>query len=498
MRYTLIPSIFSIILIFLCLPQSVHAESIFDRYLSGGHFRMELTDDAITDTSKFETEIELRFRYDELNAFVRAGNDRPFAYQTDGFEVRKRGFNYELNDDWEVTGGDYSLVFARGLALNATENVDVDHDSQLDGLVVEGDLGFADLTAFWGRHRSDGPEYYVSGVNTTPGDPSDELMGARLDFDLDDFDLGFNYINADITRFGEPTSTVVTEIDAQWRVDNVTLFYDHAWFNNDRPGEEEESLDGTGQLAEILYAEGGYSISGSWVRYDHAHFDYGTAPSLRRAEIDDSEANADDETGWRADFRISPPEWSGSSLRLLYTDLNGIRNKDQEFKNYFIEWSSSPMDEYSWSLSYDRIDGFLQFYGAVNGTDSSVRGTLDGPFPFGGSFHLAGRYRHLSNDFDSDDEVEMGLDWHANPDFTVGILREISTRNVEPPPPGLTGISSESPGQWDSAFLRWNPDMWNQFDLTVGSQRGGFHCSGGTCAQLPPFKGISFVWYRSL
>lgn len=497
MRHTLILSCF-LVLAFFCLPQTAYADSIFDRYFRNSHIIFELTDDSITDTAKFETELELRYRFGEFSAFIRAGNDRPFAYQTDGFNLRKRGFNYELNDDWEVKGGDYSLVFARGLALNAVENTEVDQDSQLDGVMVEGDLGFADLTAFWGQHRSENSEYYVSGVNTNPGDPSDELMGARMDFDFDDFDIGVSYIDADMTRLGDPMSTTVTEIDATWRIDNVTLFYDRAWFCRDETGGEDVSSDGEAQLAEILYAERGFSLSGSWVRYDRAHFDYATAPSLRRPEIDDSDANAEDETGYRLDLRMSPAEWNGNSLRLLYADLNGIRNKDQEFRNYFIEWSSPSIDEYTWSLSYDRIDGFLQFYGAVDGTDSSIRGTLDGPSPIGGSFHLHGRYRHLSSDFDSDDEVEMGLDWHVNSQFTVGILREISTRNVEPPPPGLTGISSESPGQWNSAFLRWNPDPYNQFDLTVGSRRGGFQCSGGTCAQLPPFRGISFKWYRSL
>ena len=144
------------------------------------------------------------------------------------------------------------------------------------------------------------------------------------------------------------------------------------------------------------------------------------------------------------------------------------------------------------------ISGFLQLYGAVQGTDVSWRANLEGPFPLGGNFHLFGRYHRLSSEFNSDDEVELGLDWYVSPDFTLGFFSETSTRDTEPPPPGLIGIPTESPGRWNSMFVRWALDPWSQVDLLIGSQRGGFQCSGGTCAQLPPFRGVRFTYYRNL
>jgi hypothetical protein len=500
MRYPLNPLLVQILLVPFVLgpPSPARADSIFDRYFSGSHISFELSDDTITDTSKFEAELELRYRFEGISAFLRATNDRPFAYQRDQFNVEKWGFNYQLNDDWEATCGDFSLVFGRGTALNAIETRDVDRDAQLEGVMVAGDLGTAALTAFWGQHKSDGMEYYVSGVNTTDGDPADELKGGRLALDFGDIDLGASWIDADMVRFREPLSTAVTELDASWRIDPFRLYYETVWFNRDEPEGSEESADGRAHVAEVIYAEPGLSLAGSWVRYEDAHFDYATAPSLRRPEVEDSAARENDETGWRLDCRLSPESWDGNSLRLLYTDLEGIELEEQEFRNFFAEWASPVTEEWSGTLSYDRIKGLLLYYGGINGTDESFRATVDGPFPFGGTFHLSGRYRLLASEFESDDELQIGFDWHVSPDFTLGCVRETSTRPTEPPPPGFPGIPTESPGRWNSAFIRWLPDPWTQVDLMIGSQRGGFQCSGGTCAQLPPFKGVRFTYYRAL
>ncbi len=479
-------------------PSKSAAESAIDRYMTGGHFNLELSDDSITDTSKFEAELELRLRYEGLSAFVRGSNDRPFAFQREPFELDKWGFNYELNDDWQVTGGDYSLIFGRGTALDAVENRQVDRDAQLNGGMVKGDLGDMGVTAFWGTHRSDGVDYYLTGVNTTEGDPSDELWGGRADFDFKDLNLGLGWIDSDITRFGTQESTIVTELDGSWRIEDFSVYYETAFFNRNELEGSTESVDGRAQLAQLIYAEPGFSMEGSWVRYDKARFDYGTAPSLKRYDIDNPDAHPDDETGYRLDCRVSPESWDGNSLRALYADLNGIRNQNQDFGNYFIEWVSPQTEEWTGSLSYDHISGMLLYFGAVSGTDESVRGTIDGPFPMGGSFHFSARFRTLESKFSSDDEVELGFDWHVSPEFTVGLIRETSTRPTEPPPPGIMGIPTESPGEWNSAFLRWAPDPMSQFELVLGSQRGGFQCAGGTCAQVPPFKGVRFTYYRNL
>jgi len=490
-------TLIAVMLILVVLPTMASAESVIDRFLTGGHISFQFTDDSITDTTKFEAELELRLRHEDFTAFIRGTNDRPLTFQTNDFEVEKRGFNFELNDDWEISGGDYSLIFARGTVLNAVENRDVDRDAQLDGVLVEGDLGFADLTAFWGTHKSDNFEYYLSGVNTNEGGPSDELMGGRLEFDFNDLDLGISYVDAEQTIWDETQSTVMTEIDASWSIDNVDLYYETVWFNRDEPEGFEESLDGRAQVAEILYGESGFSISGTWVRYEDAKFDYGTAPSLRRPDIEEADARADDETGYRFDMRLNPDSWNDHSLRVLYADLNGIENENFPFKNYFIEWEFPINDDFDGSLSYDRIKGFQLNYGGIEGTDTSYRATIDGPFPFGGTFHFFGRYRLLKNSAGDDDEVELGLDWNISPDFTLGFFRETSTRPMEPPVPGLIDIPDESPGQWNLMFVRWAPDPWTQVELKLGSQRGGFTCAGGTCAQVPPFKGVLFTYYRN-
>jgi hypothetical protein len=217
---------------------------------------------------------------------------------------------------------------------------------------------------------------------------------------------------------------------------------------------------------------------------------------LKRTDIDDSQAHPDDETGYRIESRFSPPEWDGNSFRAIYADAHGMVDKNRTFRDLFLEYTTSQTGDWSGMLSYDHIRGRLLYYGSVKATDQSIRATVDGPFFLDGTFHFQLRYRNLNSEFENDDEWEMGLDWAVSPELTVGIFRETSTRPVEPPPPGLIGIPTDSPGEWNSAFARYSPDPWNEFELFIGSQRGGFQCSGGVCAQLPPFKGLRFTYYR--
>lgn len=479
----------------LTVPVKANAESVIDRYFSGSHLRVDLLTDQITGVKKFTTELNLRYRQNNFSGFVRGSNYRPYAFQEDGFVVQKWGFNYDLND-WDISIGDFSVVFARGAALSATEERETDRDAQLEGIKVKGNMDWADVTMFWGRHKSDGLGYYISGNNTSNRTGSDDLFGFRFEFDFDPVEIGASYIEADVADFFEQEEVLVTEADVGWEIGNVDFYYETVFYNRVQEAGMASKSDGRAQLAEILYSEPGVSLTGSWVHYDDAHFSYGTAPTLRRHDIDDSEAKADDETGYRLDFRLSPDHWSGHSLRILYADLQGIENKDMDFQNIFIEWTSPTRNDWSATLSYDNIQGFQQYYGALDGTEEAYRATIDGPFFLGGSFHVYSRYRTLSNDFGDDEELEIGFDWHVNPVITVGLFRETSTRPDEPPPPGLFGIPTESPGQWNSAFVTYTPDPRNQFELRIGSQRGGFQCSGGVCAQYPPFKGWHFTYFR--
>jgi hypothetical protein len=481
--------------IYLALPVKAHADSVIDRYFTGSYLRVDLLDDQITGTRKFDTELDLRYRQNDFSGFVRASNYRPFPFQEDGFRIQKRGINYSL-DDWDISLGDFSVVFARGASLSATEDRGADRDAQLDGIKVTGNMDWANVVFFWGQHRSNALDYYISGNNTNERTGSDQLNGFRSAFNFDPVKIGVSYVDARVADFFNRETDLITEADASVDLGNVDLYYETSWFNRVQTEENPGRPDGRAQLAEITYSQRGVSLQGSWVRNTNAHFSYGIAPSLRRYELDDSAAKSNDETGYRFDFRLSPEAWEGYSLRLLYANLEGIENKNMTFENYFIELTSPPQNEWSGILSYDVINGFQQYYGGVDGTERAIRAALDGPNPLGGNFHLYGRYRTLSNLTNNDDELQLGLDFHINSVLTVGMFRETSTREDEPPISGFAGIPTASPGEWKSFFVTYAPDPWNSFELKFGSERGGFKCSGGVCAQYPPFKGVMFTYYR--
>lgn len=489
--------IFIFLPFFILIALPAKADSVFDQYFSGSSIYFGLTQDTITDTNKFEGELDLRFREGDFRANARLSNRRPFPYLTDQFELQKFGFNYEFADNWRIYGGDYSLVLGRGAALNAVEERGVDRDAQLRGAMIQGEISDTNITAFWGQHKSDNLGEFVTGINTFPGAPADVFYGGRVDFDFNDLDVGFSMLKADMERNSNQLSTSVTEFDAQWRIDDFTLYYETSFFDNDEQGQEDKS-DGRAQLGEIIWAIPGVSIAGSYIHYKDAYFEYGTAPTLKRTEVDESNADPNDQEGYRIDSRFSPDNWNGHSVRVMYTNLSGIRDEGTGHRDIYLELASPSTGNYSYVASYERIGGRLIYYTGVPGVDENYRFSVDGPFCLGGSFHFSSRYRILENSFGDDEEVELGLDWAISPEFTIGLFRETSTRPSEPPPPGMMGIPTDSPGQWNMGFVSYNPDPWTELELVIGSRRGGYQCSGGVCANLPPFKGVLFTYYRYL
>ena len=502
MREATISILISLLSILTVIALSVPAKAgdEIDRHFAGSHLRIRLSDDSITSVDKFETELETRYRAKDFSGFVRASNLRPYAFEKSPFKVQKIGMAYSPKD-WKVTLGDYSLVYGRGLALDAVENRDVDLDAQLRGAMVNSKIGDAgNLTAFWGVHKSDTKNYFISGVNTDKGGPMDTVRGARMDggFKRSKVNLGLGWLDARETRLGDVESTAVTEFNGSWHPNDFSLYYESAWFNRPKSESSGKSDDGRGQLAELGWAKKGISLAGSWILYQNAMFDYATAPTLKRIDLDASSSHPDDETGYRFDSHWAPKSWKGNAGRVLYSNVWARKYKGQGDRDLFLEWTTPQTKKYSSIVSADFVRGFLVYYGALPGKDTLFRYTLDGPCPLGGTFHLQSRYRLLKSPAASDHELQLGLDWNVSDTFTVGFFRETSSRPFEPPPPGIIGISTKSPGIWFSGYIKWMPDARNELDILVGSQRGGFQCSGGVCAQVPPFNGVKVTYYRTI
>jgi hypothetical protein len=499
MRYVINASAITVFFLTFILLNSnpAKADSALEQYFGGSSIYFELSQDEITDTDKFEGEADLRFRSDDLKVFLRASNNMPFPHQTDNFEFQKRGFEYDINRDWTVYGGNFSMIVGRGAALHAVEDRGVGWDAQLDGGKFEGEIGFLSLTGFWGENKSDNTLYYTTGVNTPENVRADKLYGGVVGLDFNDVDFRIGLVKTDMMRNAAQVSVTITEADVNWKAGDFNIYFEGDWYKTETQGAE-EPVEGRAQLAEINWANPGISISGQYIDYENSLFEYGTHPTLKRTEVDESTANPVDQEGFRIDTNITPGSWDGATLRVILVNLKADLTEGAGHRDFFVEYASSPLQDYSFIASVERIGGQLLYYGGVPGNEENYKLSVDGPFFLGGSFHAQTRIRQLSNDIESDDELELGFDWTVSPEFTIGLFRETSTNPIEPPPPGLFGIPIDSPGQWNHMFVNYTPDPWSEWNLLIGSRRGGYQCSGGVCANLPPFKGIQLTYSRLL
>jgi hypothetical protein len=89
-------------------------------------------------------------------AYNPAGKDIPEAV------VKHRYLAFE-HEDINLRAGHFFATFGRGLTLRSYENADLEHDTVLDGIIVEYDAGAVGLTALAGTTKEDksGTRYYT-------------------------------------------------------------------------------------------------------------------------------------------------------------------------------------------------------------------------------------------------------------------------------------------------------------------------------------------------
>ena len=146
----------------LALPLLLTATAAADVYAAGvvrGKY-MYNTDDEV-DASVSDARVELDIGIGELTlgavyrAYLLSDEDyNPASVTADATEVKHRYAALE-HDDLFLRAGHFFSTFGRGLVLRSYEDVDLEYDTVLDGLLAEYSLGDVSLTALAGTTTED-------------------------------------------------------------------------------------------------------------------------------------------------------------------------------------------------------------------------------------------------------------------------------------------------------------------------------------------------------
>lgn len=467
-----------------CSTQPVMAKG--SSYVSRWNVTTEYTDDSLSDTTKFESKIEWTLKGEYFTLFARYGNDWPFPYQEKDPKLMKRFVAFDLGDV-DIKLGDFSIVLGRGILLSATEDMSLGRNSMLDGIKFDVNHGPWDGVLFYGIHKSDTVNDYPTGVNTF-GDP-DRLRGGSVGYDFGDIDVDLFYFDSYIADNFEEYNDAFMGFDIALNVLDWRFLYEHD-FRDTYQGFD----DGRAHYAEISGGWPGLAVTLQYKDYWNMEHSYNAPPRLRRGDLEEAAISPNDERGYMATL-IYNPEWLGESYFTSIFAASEDTERLKPFHEFYLEYQHDLLKDTTFTLGFDYVKGNLQTYNYLPAKYRDFIFEVDHAMG-GDALHLHLRYTNIDGELGDEEEKELGIDYSFADGLTLSLFYETSTKEFEPAPLGLDQISGESPGEWLALKAFYDIDRDTSMELLWGSQRGGYECSGGTCAQLPPFKGLQIILRR--
>ncbi len=460
-----------------------------DQLRSRINVTLEYLNDSLSDTTKFEEEIEWTLKGDKFSLFTRYGNDWPFPNQVKEERLLKRSLSLDLGDI-DVTAGNFSYVLGRGIVLKANEERQLGWDSMLDGILWQFNRDDWDAGVFYGLHKTGTPNDFPIGVDTV-GDP-DRLWGGRVGHDFGDLNVGAYYLNSFIQDDFEQYKDAFMGFEVAMNIEDWRLLYEQD-FRDTYQGFD----DGRAHYAELSGGWADLAVTLQYKDYWKMVFPYSSPPRLRRGDSEEGSINANDEKGYMATL-VYNPEFIGESYITAIFAASEDTERLEPFHEFYIEYQHDPLKDTTFTIAHDYIKGALQSANYLTAQYHDYIFELDHVVSDEDSMHVHLRFTTIDTETDDEEEKEIGVDYNLGEDLTLTLFYETSTKPYEPPPIGSNQFPTESPGEWFAFKAFYDVDDDTSLEFTWGSKRGGYECSGGTCVQIPPFKGIQLIVRRQI
>jgi hypothetical protein len=477
---------FSILLVCLSIGTTATAEDVAAR----GSVRGE----GLVNTDQGVTVVDGRVDFEiDISSFTFGGAYRAYDFGGDYNPARidpvydiKHRFVEVRRKALFAKGGHYFSTFGRGLTLRSFEDVELEHDTALDGFIAEYDGGGFMVTALTGKHREE-----------LPGVPyrDHRVRGGRLQASLSDM--------ITIAASGLDRNTL--------RYDNEEPSAgDPSRFDDEILGAELEMWAGPLVFAgEFARREGVYYRSGERTGAD-GHGTYLTASVTTGrltllGEYKDYERFAHELTS--PPICVKEHVWTLMNRVTHQVDFNGERG-------FLVEGTLSAPGDISLvgGASEARTQGggleHWEIFGQVDQIElrwgiRSLAGSWSREYPEAGFTEHISLGLDLEYQVGSGQVVEIGLEGQATERFVRKDLPRPTHEDVLVtltfyPWPGVTlaalgeATSSDIEARdfWISGEIRMEVAQDFEVALGGGTERGGKKCSGGICYTAPEFSGV--------
>jgi hypothetical protein len=394
-------------------------------------------------------------------------------------EIRHRYAEFR-GESFSARAGHFFATFGRGLSLRSYEQVDLEYDTALDGVLVRYEPGPARITALSGVISEPLSEWRtrahtVRGIEVT-GSPWDwaSLGGSAVERSWVDEDE--DIVLPDSLARGED---VVLDGSLDLRFGPVALAGEYARRDGQNPVTGRDAVEGRAAYLSGTFDLGWATLFGEFKDYDgFAHYLVNPPTGIRehpwtlmnRATY---EIDLNDERGFLAEGTVP----LGEDLSLV-GGASEARTHDGELSHWEIygEASHSFFETVSgavggaWSREYllgkftEHVTGAADFDVELPAGQAAEVGLEAGwtDDVTGASYH----------------DYLASITWYPGSDFTVFAVFEASTAEFERRDTWLIGEVKK----------RISDEL--EIALAAGSERGGKKCAGGVCYFEPEFVGV--------
>jgi hypothetical protein len=402
----------------------------------------------------------------------------PSGVDLPGSEIKHRFAELE-QETLSARVGHFFSTFGHGLTLRSYEDVDLEHDTALDGLLAEvraGDVTVIGLSGVTTEPLSDGRrrDHPVRAARVSvpvlgwATAAATAVQRSRLDR-LEDGDVP----DAD-ARFED--SVIGVGLDA-W-AGPLTLTAEYAGRSGENPADGSDVVQGSGVYAASTVELGRFTLFGEFKDYDDFDHYLVNPPTCVREHVwtlmnrATYEVDLGDERGFLAE---------GSALVGESAQVTGGASEARSHDGGLSHWEIFGKAEHdlsdgvgvgfgaSWSREYVRGKFFERRIGAFD---------LDVTLPSGDIAELSLEGQLVDDPASGEHEDYIAaVTFYPGTGLTFSFVLEATTDKTS------------DRGAWSTVHLRALVLEDTEVTLAVGSERGGKKCSGGVCYVEPEFEG---------
>jgi len=474
-------------IILLALSVLTAAPAAADEIYSTGVVTSEYAFHTEKEASLFDTRVELDMETGPVRVglvyrfYEPSDQDYPGALDLPGSEFRQRFAEFS-KDSFRVRAGDSFVTFGRGLALRSYEEVELEHDTSLDGLLVEARRGALTLQGIAGTVDEDVTasrvrEHIVRGVRVGTSvagwlDVAANAVGRRSNLVDEEVELPEDAVHFEDRVLGAETSA--------W-VGPVSFGAEYVGRTGENPTDPTDEVAGHGTYLSATVDLTWATVFGEFKDYENLDHYLVNPPTCVREHLwtlmnrVTYEIDLDDERGFLAE--VSAPV--GDALYMT-GGASEARTHDGDLSHWEIFGHAD-------HAFHERVRGSLaaswsrEYLGnEYNDFTEHVSGAAEVVITAG-----AGRPIELvvegqrTEEFYGSEHTDLLYSFTTYPgdDMTFSVLAE------------TTDDATSERDVWTSVEVRTQvaPDV--EVSLMMGTERGGKKCTGGICYTEPEFEG---------